>query len=105
MKKIFCLLALFMIFSSVALADIPPLPTPEPTPQTADAPVAESKCARAMAGGLFLSLAVIFVGIRLARSRKIEAKTAAAGGLYLLGDFASYGRCRHHPGGHRGACS
>ena len=77
MRKILFALALSLVFACAALADIRPLETP--TPKREETTGSRTKCAQAMIGGLFLSLAIIFVGLRLARARKAAPKTAAAG--------------------------
>lgn len=83
MKRIFSLLALIVIFTAVALADIrvperTPLPTPEPeivNSESGAAWVPGFTRTQTIAGGLFISLAIVCAGILFVRSRKISAST------------------------------
>jgi hypothetical protein len=103
MKKTFVLLAAISIFSMTALADIPPIrPTPPPTPNGSQAapPInADSKVlanvtvSQTVAGGLLLSLAILFGGIGVMRLRKKIPKTgkviALGSILFLCGVFTT----------------
>jgi hypothetical protein len=92
MKRIFSLIVLMLSLAMVAFADIRipdrPNPTPTATPPTVEKEaetIAENAIlgigsAQTIVGGLFLSFAFVFGGIRLAR-RKMRMPRASAGVL------------------------
>lgn len=88
MKRIFCLTALMLLLAMAAFADIRfpdrPNPTPTATPRTVEKEAETSAenatlaigSAQTILGGLFLTLAIVFGGVRLARRKTLMPGTA-----------------------------